>query len=266
MTIKIVNTPNFKDELPTILWDNLFTKGSVFLQAGEDSIAFPGFNATTEDTVTFWQPTTLPAWLAVDMGTAVTADSAAIVGHNCFTKGNTVFIESSTNNTTWTTRATETPTDNSTLLFLFNPVSARYWRVRISSGTVPTISVAIIGPRFNFPAGIRPPYKPVWLSQSYELTTNMTIGGQFVGNKVQEIGGETQINLVSFERGFAESDLLPFRNHYNLGRAFVFASGPAIFNKDVGYVWRKENSIMAPTFDQNGSWMSASMEVYCYGK
>jgi hypothetical protein len=71
---------------------------------------------------------------------------------------------------------------------------------------------------------------------------------------------------VSFSRTFGEVDLLPFMLHYNTGKAFVWVAGPSTFTKDVGYLWRKENSIMTPTFDQNGSWMSVGMEVYIYGE
>lgn len=262
MTIKIEGTPNATDALPTVLFDNLFTKGPISGGGGP----FPPINATTEDTVTFWGPTGLPTNMVVDLGTPAPANACAIVGHNCGTRGNTLLVQTSVNNSTWVTVASLTPTDNSTILLLFPTVSSRYWRLNVTGGVAPIISVVLLGQRFNFPAGIRPPYKPVWLSQTYEMLTSTTLGGQFVGNKIQEIGGETQINLVSFERKFAEETLLPFRQHYNLGKAFVFASGPSVFTKDVGYVWRKENSIMAPVFDQNGSWLSASMDVYCYGK
>lgn len=265
MAIHIENTPTANDSLPTVLWDNIFTRGVVTANGGV-SVTNPVLNATTENTVTYWQPTSLPASIQVDMTTPVSMDSAAIVGHNCFTNGNTVFVESSTDGSAWTTRATKVPTDNTTLLMLFTAVSARYWRIRIANGTVPIISVAMIGARFNFPAGVMAPYKPVWLSQTYDLLTVQTMGGQFVGNKLNKTGGETQINLVSVERAFGESNLLPFRDHYNIGKAFVFAAGPSVFSKDVGYVWRKESSVLNPVFDQNGSWMSVSMEVYCYGR
>jgi hypothetical protein len=92
------------------------------------------------------------------------------------------------------------------------------------------------------------------------------MGGQFLRPKVHKVGGETTINLVSLDRSFAENDLLAFREHYNLGKPFIWASGPSIFTKDVGFVWRKENSVMRPTFDQNGSFMSVNMEVWSYGR
>jgi hypothetical protein len=265
MTIKIINTPSDVDSLPTVLWDNVFAKG-VLSAVGGTPTSYPVGNAVTEDTVTYWKPLSLPASIVVDAGVPTEADCFAVVGHDCGSRVSTLTLESSVDNVSWTTRASILPTDDTTIMVLFPVVSARYWRLVVSGSAAPIISVVMLGKRFNFPAGVKAPYKPVWLSQTYELIVAQTMGGQFLGNKVIKTGGETQINLVAFERSYAENDLLPFREHYNLGKAFVFASGPSIFEKDVGYVYRKEGSILSPTFDTNGSWMSVSMEVYCYGK
>lgn len=264
MTIVITNTPTSNDSLPTILFDNFFLDGT--LSASTEATGYPKENAVSENTNKSWKPTALPANLNVDLGVATAVDSFAVVAHNCGTKGNTIELQSSPDNTTWTTRCTIVPTDDTTMLGLFTSVSVRYWRILISNGSVPNIGVVMLGQRFNFPAGVKAPYTPVWLSQQYELLTATTLGGQFLGNKVLRQGGRTTINLVSLERNFAESNLTNFRLHYNSGKAFIWAAGPSVFSKDVGYVWRTENSVMAPSFDENGSWMSVSMEVDAYGE
>lgn len=263
--IYIRNTPTKQDALPTILYTNTFEQGT--MTATTEAVGYPKENILTENTNKAWRPTAVPARMTVDFGTAVSVDSFAIIGHNLGTGGNTVVIQSSPDGVTWTTRSTSmTPTDDTTILGLFTALAERYWRLNISAGAIPTISRFILTTRFNLPAGVRPPYNPVWLSQSYDLLTSTTLGGQFLGNKVFRQGGETSINLVALHRAYAESDLLPFREHYNLGKAFIWAAGPSIFPNDVGYVWRKENSIMKPTFDVDGLFMSVGMEVYAYGK
>jgi hypothetical protein len=448
MTIFIQNAPTATDQLPTIIYDNLFSSGT--LTASTEAVDYPKENAVSENTTKSWQPTTLPATLTIDKTIPVSADCFALVAHNCGTKGNAVFLESSSDNVTWTTRCLVTPNDDTTLMGLFTSVSARYWRLRVTfknpllyteqfdnavwtktrttvtanatlspdltttadkivetaiagthivrqtvtglvantthtftayvkaaertkglirmengadgiagnfqldAGTislvttgagsggvvsiealpdswwrvrisgivnasvtsydcdltlrdasnassytgdgtsgmffwgtqleqgsipsdylsvaaaapnnVPNIAVAMLSTRFNFPAGVKAPYTPVWLSQTYELLVANTLGGQFMGNKVLRQGAKASINLVSFDRTFGEATILPFRDHYNLGKAFVWAAGPSIFSKDVGYLWREPNSIMAPRFDENGSWMSVGMEVMAYGE
>jgi F5/8 type C domain len=264
MTILIQNAPTAQDQLPTIIYNNFFSLGT--LSATTEAASFPKENAASENTNKSWQPTAIPANLVVDMGSAVAADSFAIVAHNCGTNGNTILLQTSPDNVTYTTQCTVVPTDDTTIVGLFTSVSARYWRIRITTGTPPNIGVAMVSARFNFPAGVKAPYTPVWLSQTYELLVSTTLGGQFMGNKVLRQGAKTAINLVSFDRTFGETTILPFREHYNSGKAFVWAAGPSIFPKDAGYVWRDPGSIMAPTFDENGSWMSVSMEVMAYGE
>lgn len=264
MTIRIENSPTATDSLPTILWNNIFASGT--LSASSEATGYPKENAISEATYSAWQPSSLPAQLTVDYGSPVAVDSAALVAHNCGTSGNTTLVESSTDNSTWTTRATITPTDDTTILALFTSVTARYWRFNFSGGTAPFVGVAMAGARFNFPAGVMPPYTPVWLSQRYELLTATTLGGQFLGNRVLRQGGQTSINLVSVDRTFGESTVLPFREHFNSGKAFVWAAGPSVFDKDVGYVWRTEGSLLAPTYDESGVLMSVNMEVYSYGE
>ncbi len=263
--IYIRNTPTEQDALPTILYTNTLEQGT--LTATTEAVGYPKENILTENTNKSWRPTAVPARMTVDFGAPVSIDSFAIIGHNLGTGVNSLVVQSSPDNTTWTTQSTVmNPTDNTTILGLFTSFSARYWRLNITSGAIPTISRFILTNKFNLPAGVRPPYNPVWLSQSYELLVSNTLGGQFLGNKVFRQGGETSINLVALTRTYAESTLLPFREHYNLGKAFIWAAGPSIFPNDVGYVWRKENSIMKPTFDVDGLFMSVGMEVYAYGK
>jgi len=264
MTIKIENTLTANDALPTILYNNLFAQGT--LAASTEAAGYPKENAITENTIKFWKPTALPATISVDLGSAKSVDSFSIVAHDCGAKGNTILLQSSPDNSTWTTRCTVVPTDNTTILGLFTSVSARYWRLSISGGTAPNIGVVMMTARFNMPAGVKPPYLPIWLSHQYELLTANTLGGQFMGNRILRKAGKTNIALVALERGFVESNLVAFREHFNSGKAFVFASSPSNFTKDAGYVWRTESSLISPVFDNSGNWMSTSMEVYCYGE
>jgi hypothetical protein len=264
MTIKIENAITAADRLPTILWDNLLLNKT--LTASTEAVDYPKENIRTENTNKSWRPTALPATLSVDLTASTAVDSFAIVGHNCGTKGNTILLQSSPDNSVWTTRATVVPTDDTTILGLFTSFSARYWRISISGGTVPTIAVWMLSQRFNMPAGVKPPYTPLWLAQDFDLLTGMTMGGQFLGNRVLRKGGRTAISLVALDTNFVETSLVLFRQHYNSGKAFVFASSPSTFTKDVGYVWRTESAVMSPTFDDNGNWMSVNMEVYSYGE
>lgn len=261
--IYIQGTPTANDMLPCVLFDNLFLQGTTTVTS--ETADGPKQNATNEGTYNFWQPSALPATYQVDLGSAMAADSLAIVAHNLGSNGTTAVVSSSDNGSSWTVRATYLPTDDKTHMLMWRAVSARYWRVVFTGGSGSlVVGVLMLGARLVFPGGVRPPYSPLWLSQNVELLVSQTMSGQFVTNREIRRGANTNINLVAFERDFVEEDLLPFKNHYDSGKAFIWAAGPCVFDKDVSYAWRQSGAEMKPTFDETGNWMSVTMSVEGY--
>jgi F5/8 type C domain len=264
--IYINGTPTDDTTLPMVLWDNLLSRTTTTIASSTAATDYPAVNAIAETTYNYWQPTAIPAWISGDLGSAMTVNSFAIVAHNLFTCAATVYLQSSPDNIAWTTRSNSiTPTDNTPILGIFVDTSARYWRLYIASSTGnPTIGNLIVGDRFVLPGGVMPPYTPIWQAQKVDLLMAKSLGGQFLGNRVLRQGAETSISLVSISRTFGEVDIQPFKSWYNGGHAFIWASGPSIFTNDVGYVWRKPNAEMRPTFTETGSWIKVTMEVEGY--
>jgi hypothetical protein len=263
MTIVIDGTPSAADSLPTILYTNYFATGTI--DATSDAAGYDKENVGTESTYDSWKGVALPDWVYVDAGSSVACDAAAIVAHDCGTKGNTVLLAYSTDNVSWTEVDSVAPTDDSPILFLFGSISARYWRFRFTGGTdEPFIGVAMVGPRLTMPNGVVTPYTPMWASKQYEMLPSNSLGGQFLGNRIIRKSAETSVTFTSVTETFAEGDLRPFMEHYNQGKAFIFASGPAVFDLDVGYCWKTSGGQIRPTYDENGTWMSVSMDVQCY--
>lgn len=265
MAVYISNTPSDIDELPTILYDNLMATG--ILSASSSATDYPVANVVSEATTEYWKPVSIvTSWVMVDFSSTTVTNCAAIVGHNLGMVGAIVILQGSDDGTTFTNIKSVEPEDDSTIMFVFKDIGYRYYRFYFTSASdSPFISVLMLGNRFTFPYGIKAPYTPTWACKTYQLLTATTVGGQFLGNRVQYTGGETKINLVPVETDFAANNLEDFRDHYNKGLAFVWAASPIHFPKDVAYVWRKENSTMSPTFDDNGNYMSIGMEVYVYG-
>lgn len=264
MVVYIKNTPTNIDELPTVLYNNLMATGTV--TASSSSTNYPVANLLTESTTEYWKPSSVTASVSLDCLVDKNANSLAIIGHTLGSTNSTVELRVSSDGITFSLLHSITPQDDSAIVLLFNDTSWRYWRITILGSTsLPYISNIFIGERFTFPAGVMPPYTPTWACKTYDLLTSTTIGGQFIGNRVIYTGGETSINLVAFSTEFATNNLESFRQHYNKGKAFVWAMSPSKYPKDVAYVWRKESSVMKPTFDNDGNWMSVGMEVYVYG-
>ena len=261
--ITLTYTATDTDLYPMVLFDNLYSRGTV--SESTYLTGYPGSNVGTETTYDYWTPTAIPANVKVDMTTATSADSCAIVAHTLGSSGSTVLLQWSTDNIAWTTVTTVNPTDDTPILILFTSVSKRYWRINITASTLtPIIGCVVLGAKTVFPGGVMPPYTPIWQAQTVDLLVAKSLGGQFLGNRILRQGAETSINLVPFSKTYAESTLQTFKSWYNGGHAFVWASGPSVFTNDVGYVWRKSGAEMRPTFTDTGNWVKVNMEVEGY--
>lgn len=130
---------------------------------------------------TFWKPTALPATITVDCGSSKSADYLAVYGHNLFTSGNTIEARKSTDNFAANDVLvdTHTPVDNKPILRLFTSTSSRYWRIRILTGTVPTLAIALLGARLEILAGVREGFDP--LGREVKATQNRSVKGRALG-------------------------------------------------------------------------------------
>ena len=254
MTINIINWTESDGRNPIVLFDNLLVNSTPSVAAAEDALTvstYDAWNFSLNQTVTF------------DLGASRQFNTFAIVGADI--TGN-VQLSTSTNNSTFTAiNSSVLPVVKSDcILFVFNQRSVRYFRVAFTGSGSASVRSLWLGKHLEFPGGVGYNYTPIWMAQEKELLVSKTMNGQFVGNRVLSKGSMTDIPMIAEERTFIEEDLQPFMNHYNDGQPFVWAAGPTVFTKDVGYVWRQQNAEMKPTFDQSGNWMSFTMSVEGY--
>lgn len=132
---------------PRILHDSRFDDGTVV--GSTEAAGFPAANIVEWRPYKEWRPTAMPATLTVDAAVAKAADYALIWSHDLFTKGVTVEVRGSTDNFAASNvlLATKTPGDDKPFAVYFNAQSFRYWRLRFTTGTAPTIGIAAIGSR-----------------------------------------------------------------------------------------------------------------------
>ena len=248
--------------MPLVLYESIFETGTV-TWSSQDTDGF-ALNAIEDTTFDFWTPTAVPAWVAVDYGSAVRCDCAGIASHTVGSVGATVEVQSSTDNSVWTTQATVSPTDDATILTVFPSVSARYWRIYVT-GDIPSIGVIKLGERLIFPSGVLSGHVGINHANNIELLTNMSMGGQYLGNRVNRVGASTNIDFGLIETDFVENDMAEFEAHYNSGRTFFFASSPLGYPEDYGYCWRSSsNDELRPSYDEGGELMALSMGVSVY--
>lgn len=250
------------NEMPMVLFENYLSTGT--LSASTEASDGAKENIADESTADFWTPTALPAWIETDAGSAVTVDCAAIVAHTLGSEGATVEVQYY-NGSGWTTVASVTPTDDEIILVLFGEETRQRWRFYITGTTVPSIGVGMIGQRFVFESNVVAPYTPIKMSEEIELLTSVTLGGNFLGNRVRRTGARTTVAFAPALATWVRGTLEPFRQHFNNGQPFVFASSPTFVPNDAAYCFRSDRAQpMNPTFAQDGLFMSFSMDVDAY--
>lgn len=154
-------------QYPKFLYNSRFADAAP--AASSTAAGFAVANLTDWRPYTWWQPSSLPATVTVDCGSAKAADYAALYAHDCASRGNTVEIRGSTDNfgASDVLVASSAPADDGPLVLTFASVSYRYWRLRIVNGTAPTIAIAAIGAALTMPR---------LLDAGFDPTTRQVVG------------------------------------------------------------------------------------------
>lgn len=234
MTIVIsAGTPSL--EKPTLLIQNLFNQGTVTVSS--ETADGAGSNALWDGTFDYWTPSNATANIAVDLGAATQADGCGISAHTLGSEGATVAVQSSPNGTTWTTRATATPADDSTIFMVWPVVSFRYWRLLVTNGPA-SIGVIKLGKRVIVPSGVSLGHVSIDHADRIELLSNDSMNGQFLGTRVERRSGDINLDMGLVPRSFIEVEFAEFERMYNEGRTFFYCGSPLNLPLDTGYCKR----------------------------
>jgi hypothetical protein len=220
--------------------------------ASTSAAGHPAISATYPTTFEFWTPTALPATWAVDFGTAKEIDFFGLVGDM---NGCTITIESSTNNSTWTAQDTRTAITDRINMFLFAPVTARYWRLSVSVA-IPLLAVAYIGKTLAMQRKIYQGHTPLTLSRETELSNNTSEGGQYLGRSIIRKGASTSTDWQHLKADWYRANFDPF---VKSAREYPFFIGwrPQQYPKELGFVWTGGD--ISPQITGPRDFMSVSM-------
>lgn len=181
--------------VPRIFWDNRFTDGTVVassVAAGDYSAANLGAFRTYRRV----KPSAIPATFTVDCGVAKAADSLFVHTHDLFTNGNTVEIRGSTDNFSASNVLVHsyTPTSNAAFARTWATQSFRYWRLGVTGGTLPTLTVVVLGSRLEL-QGILTPDSFDPTSRVFVGTTHKNELGQPMGKIRDFIRSEQTVTM-----------------------------------------------------------------------
>lgn len=242
---------------PMVAWDNVLARGTI--ASGTLPTAAPRLNAVSENTVDFWQPTAADTLRATFAG-AEAADVAFFAAHNL--GGKTIKVQAY-NGAIWIDVATYAVPNNQPFMIVFPNQSWTGWGIHVSAACI--IGVAWIGPRVTIPGGVVPGYSPIWASRQVSKWGGGTRRGHWLGQRVDAITAQLSATFMPIPYSVADVTLRSFGTRYNDGRAFVWASAPGIFSRDVAYCWAEDSAVFAPTIMAGGDLceLGLSMTAYC---
>lgn len=195
------------------------------------------------DTWEFWQPSALPAWWLVDLGTAQQIDYVGIAGHTFGSSGCVVTVETSADGVTWRlfSGTAVTPTEDSPLLYLDDVQTHRYLRVSITGGAVlPLMAVVYAGLVLKMPRSIYGGVSPITLSRETVLQHSLSRGGQFLGQGFRRHGVTGSASFRHLAAPWYRANFDPF---VQSARQFPFFFGwrPADYPREVAYAWSDDD-------------------------
>lgn len=214
---------------PRIGYDNVVTEANVL---GSTSLAgFPADSVGNALTYELWKPSELPAALDIDAGAPVTADYVAFGAHNL--SGCRITLSYSTDGSTYTPTVEGVVVRNKAGMMLFEPVTARYWRLDILGwATSPTLSldfvnrvyavgdyteaddtylgVLYLGRALQMERGIYQGHTPGEFARNDEIRPSVSEGGQWLGRTVVRKGYDTSYSFSNLRADWVRSTLAPF--------------------------------------------------------
>lgn len=185
---------------------------------------------------TWWKPTSMPAHVVVDAGSVKAADMLAVFGHDLGSKGATIEVRGSTDNfvTSDVLIASKTPTSDDPFFIVWNSVSYRYWRLRVSGASVVSLACPILGPALVLPVGLEAPFDPVGRRIDGRRIRNND--GQPLGMVVDYESWEQAITLRAVTWSWVRATWLPAWLAALRAQPFAFAWDPTNYPDEVRLV------------------------------
>jgi hypothetical protein len=226
---------------PILLYDNRFIDGTI--TATDTAADYDVNNIKDLRAYTFWKAASAGTkYLTVDCGSEKSADSLGIIGHNLFTAGAMLSVESSSDGSVYTERlAAFTPSSDKTVLKTFSSVSARYWRIKIVTATVaPQLAVVMLGQRITFERYLQAPFDPA--PEKIEGDSQRSKTGNLLGSVVYYHSMKISADFKNVTPAWIRDTFKPaWDGHLSLLKPFFFAWDPESHPDEVFFVKVPEN-------------------------
>jgi hypothetical protein len=197
-------------------------------------------------------------------GADAAIDCVFIAAHNL--SGKTVTISTSdTVSGSHTTRATITPTDNSTIAAFFNNAGAAYTirevRVTVSGGTDVAVGIIRAGVALQLPIPIYGGHRPLNLNRITEGQQQFSETGQWLGRIIKRRAVTTTYQWDYLTATWYDTNFEPFAKTLPL-QPFCIAGNPSKIASDVGFVFTDRD--VEPSNMGINAYRSVSLSVTGY--
>lgn len=167
-------------------------------------------------------------------------DCVFIAAHNLAGKVVTIST-SATVGGAYTTRATVSPTDNTTIGIIFNdlngtPYVIRELRVAVNDGTDIAIGVIRAGKALQMPIPIYGGHRPLNLNRVTEAQQQFSETGQWLGRIIKRRAVTSSYEWEYLKSSWYDANFEPFAQTLPLN-PFCIAGNPSKIGSDVGFVW-----------------------------
>lgn len=238
---------------PHILYENRLLDSAPV--ASTTAAGFSVLNLRDWRPYTWWKPTALPATVTVEAtivpdttsdlllengfflllengfkllidNKTKASDYALIWGHDLFTHGATIEIRGSMDNFVGSDVlvATRTPANNLPFMLIFASVYYRYWRVRITGSTMPSIAIASIGAALIMPTQLEYGFDPI--SRKTIGKSNRSEGGHPLGKSIDFEEWSASLTFTHVLQSFVRATFLPAWKVHLRSTPFVWAWDP----------------------------------------
>ena len=220
------------------------------ITASAELALYPGSAANSGDTVDRWRPVAsgvTSATLAYTLAAPAEADCFAIAAHNLGTIGGTItFQHDSNGDATWTTIGSVSPTDDSPILFFFDPITSDEWRIQVSVGDTPEIGVFRIAKALQMERPFYGGFAVPRMARNTVVRGNISGSGELLGRSKERttLRSQYQWNHLSYDWVRANLDGTSGLIQSAESEPLFVAWRPSV-TQDVDYVMRSSSD--APT-------------------
>ena len=252
------SSTDFNANNPVIGYQNLVEVGGITSDSAETD--YPVTNLGNDSTAEYWESASdALQYVTFVLGTAQAVDYIGVGAHNLV--GATYeFQYKVTAGGTWTAVDTPlTPNDNSAIMWLFDSITADYWRIKITpvTGTNPKIGVVYIGQRLQLQRRIYVGHTPIVYGRNTSIQTGMSESGNFLGRVLKREQLESSFEQENVSPSFYRDSVDAFVIHAKT-KPWFFSWRPSQYPVEVGFCWSTGDIV--PSNQRTNGMMSFSVK------